>query len=217
MPQPLVSILLPHLHEPENDKALRICLDCIIANTGLNFELIMESVAERRDIYRVINSMAARANAYWLIPMNSDVFVSPGWLEPIYEARDLNAIVSPCMVEPGAIGVNERNIHKDFGMRPETFRRSEFEAWVAAGGDWSINWLEGEWAWFYPSLISQSSFLTVMGGFDTKKGSFPDPIDIDFWNRWEVNGGKFKRVRSWVYHLQNYSNPDEQKKAVRHA
>jgi len=216
MSVPLVSLLLPHLREPENDKALRIALDCIVANTGLNYELMVEAVAERRDIYRVLNHMAQRANSPWIIPMNSDVFVAPGWLEPIYEERHLNVIVSPCMVEPGAIGVNERNIEKNFGMTPDSFRRAEFEAWVAAGGHWSINWLEGHWNWFFPSLIPRYTFLTKLYGFDVSKGAFPDPLDIEFWNRWEANGGTFKRVHSFVYHLQQWSFKEEQQKAVRY-
>jgi GT2 family glycosyltransferase len=185
-----------------------------VANTGIDFELVLESVAERRDIYRVLNNMAMRAIGDWIIPMNTDVFVSPGWSEPLVEAADLNTIISPVMVECGAIGVHERNLQRDFGMTPDAFRREEFEQWVNTGAEW-LGWIDGDWAWFFPSLLPRLRFLDL-GGFDTRKGSFPlEPLDIDFWLHWQAQGGKFKRVRSWVYHLQQWSSKEEQEKAVR--
>lgn len=217
MTQPLVSILLPHLREPENDKALQIAVDTLIAHTDLDYELIIEGVSERRDIYPVINAMAGRAISDWIVFWNSDVFAAPNWIQPLYEARAVDRIVSPVMVECGAIGVSERNIHKDFGMTPDTYRRTDFEQWVKDGAEWSINWIEGDRAWYFPSLLSRERFLDL-GGFDSSFGQFPfDPVDIHFWNTWEAHQGVFKRARSWVYHLQNYSAESEQVKEVRHA
>jgi hypothetical protein len=205
MTQPLVSILLPHLRNPDNDPALRIALDTLITNTPLNFELLLESVAERRDYYTVLNQMAARAQALWILPTNTDVFYAPGWMEPLWDARDYNTIVSPVMVECGAIPVNDRNLMRDFGRMPETFRRTEFEQWVADGGGWRDDWREDAESWYHPSLYNRQAFLN-MGGYDTSLGAFPEPLDMDYHERWTARGGKFKRVRSWVYHLQNYSN-----------
>lgn len=203
--KPLVSILLPHLRAPENDKALRIALDTLVTHTSLNYELLLESVAERRDYYSVLNDMAAKANAEWILPTNTDVFYSPHWLEPLYNARDANTIVSPVMVECGAIPVNDRNWRMDFGRTPEAFRRSEFEAWVEVGGGWRDDWVDGQEAWFHPSLYSRVAFME-MGGFDSSLGSFPFPLDMDYHERWIKRGGMFKRVRSFVYHLQAYSS-----------
>lgn len=205
MTQPHVSILLPHLRNTENDKALRVCLDCLIANTGMNYELLLEGVAERRDIYRVVNDMATRANSDWLIPFNSDVFAAPNWLEPLWAAREVYTIVSPVMVECGAIPVSDRNLERDFGRTPERFRRTEFEAWAAAGGGWRDEWQDGQRAWYFPSLINRHAFLSA-GGFDTSRGAFPDPLDTWFWDAWERGGGRFQRVRSFVYHLQAWSD-----------
>jgi len=209
MTEPLVSILLPHLRNESNNQALRICIDCIIANTDINYELIIESVEERRGIYEVVNRMARAAKSDWLIPFNSDVFVAPNWIRPLYDARDRYTIVSPVMVECGAIPVNDRNLEKNFGRTPETFRRIDFEAWVAAGGGWRSDWKEDEQAWYFPSLIPQWQFFDDdnIAGFDTSLGDFPEPIDMDYWERWAANGGRFKRVRSFVYHLQVYSDP----------
>lgn len=205
MTRPLVSILLPHLRNADNDTALRICLDCLIANTDLNYELLLEGVAERRDIYTVVNDMAKRATADWLVFMNSDVFVSPGWIRPLYDAREHSTLVSPVMVECGAIPVSSRNLERDFGRTPYAFRRTEFEAWVARGGDWNDDWRAGERAWYFPSLIHRNMF-NWMGGFDTAKGAFPDDLDRQFWDQWERDGKRFARVKSWVYHLQAWSD-----------
>lgn len=215
MATPDVSILLPHLREPANDAALKIALDCIVSNTTMDYELIVEAVETRRDIYPVLNAMAERARGEYIIPHNSDVFVSPGWLEPLWEARAMNAIVSPVLVECGAIGVAPVNLPKDFGKTPQTFRRDDFEAWVRDGGEMP-GVPDGVRRWYFPSLLPRQTFLD-MGGFDTARGSFPkDPVDIWFWDRWEASGKIFKAARSFVYHLQGYTNPGEYEKAGRH-
>lgn len=205
MTEPLISILLPHLRNPENDAALRICLDCLVTHTDIDYELLVEGVAERRDIYAVINAMAKRASADWLVFWNSDVFCAVDWIRPLYDARELNTIVSPVMVECGAIPVNDRNLERDFGRRPETFRRDEFEAFVLDGGGWKEWWREDEEAWYFPSLINRNMF-NWMGGFDTTRGSFPlIPLDIYFWDKWQQAGKHFRRVKSFIYHLQCFS------------
>lgn len=212
MISPPISILLPHLRNASNDGALQVALDTLTAHTTLDYELIIEAVEERRDIYAVLNRMARRALGEYLIPWNSDVFASPNWLTPMWDARSVETIVSPTMVECGAIPVNDLNLQKDFGRRPETFRRAEFEDWVRAGGGQRTDWHDGDRAWFFPSLINRRRFLEL-GGFDTTRGYFPEhPLDIWFWDKWEACGGKFKRVKSWVYHLQAYNEPERGKR-----
>lgn len=216
MASPVISILLPHLRTPFNDAALKVALECLVDNTALDYELVIEAVQERRDIYRVLNAMAQRAMGEWIVFHNSDVFVAPGWLEPLYEARDVDAIVSPVMVESGAIGVAPVNLARNYGMTPQSFRREAFEAWVAGGGEMP-GVPDGVRRWYFPSLLSRQSFLD-MGGFDTARGSFPaDPLDIWYWDKWEAAGKTFRAARSFVYHLQGFTNPGEAEKAVRHA
>lgn len=207
MTKPLFTILLPHLRNDSNNEALRICLDCLVANTGLNYELMLESVAERRDIYAVLNSMAARAVTDWLVPINTDTFAAPGWAEPMWQARAHYRIVSPVLVECGAIPVNDRNLQKDFGRKPETFRRAEFEAWVQAGGGWRDDWHTYDEAWYHPALIERDAFLG-MSGYNTSIGEFPAELDMDFHERWKADGRGFQRVNSYFYHLQAYNEPE---------
>jgi hypothetical protein len=212
MTQPLIpsvsaaiSIILPHLRNTDNDKALRIALDTLVTHTDMDYELLLEAVAERRDIYPVVNSMAEQATTDWLVFWNSDTFASPNWIRPLWDARAVNTIVSPVMVECGAIPVNDKNLERDFGRTPETFRRGEFEAWVSAGGEWREHWREDQQAWYFPSLMNRNRFL-AQGGFDGTRGQFPEnELDMFFWETWAANGGQFKRVKSWIYHLQAYS------------
>lgn len=205
MISPPISILLPHLRNPSNDAAVRIALDTLTAHTDMDYELMVEAVAERRDIYAVLNRMARRALGEYIIPWNSDVYASPNWSAPLWALRDPQTIVSPTMVECGAIPVNDLNLERNFGRTPETFRRADFEAFVQAGGGWRDDWRDGEQSWYFPSLINRRAFLDI-GGFDTSRGGFPDSLDMYFWETWEKSGGKFQRARSWVYHLQVWSD-----------
>lgn len=211
MIHPALSILLPHLRTPANDAALNVALDCIVANTGVDYELIIQADAERSDVYTICNDMAARAAAEWIVFSNSDVFFAPGWAPPLLALAATNTIVAGTLVECGAIGVNERNIHKDFGMRPETFQRAAFEDYVSEKPT-----PPDGFGWFFPSLHHRNTFLSY-GGFDTLRGGFPTPLDSLYWDRWLAMGHKVVRAPgSYAYHLQNWSNAEEQTKAVRH-
>lgn len=205
----MISILIPHLREPKNDQALAIALDCIASNTDVDYELIVEACAEKGGVYDLINHMAERAKSEWLVFSNSDVFFAPGWASAMWDARQRDTIVTGILVECGAIGVNDQNIHRDFGMTPETFRRREFE-YFAAG----CPLIDGD-GWYFPSLHNTEAFLD-MGGFDTSQGDYPVPLDIFHWRRWREEGGKVRRVRSLAFHLQRWSDPSEQTKPVRH-
>lgn len=211
MIRPALSVLIPHLREPENDRALAVCLETLVDNTGVDYELIIEAVATRRDIYAVCNSMAARANADWIVFHNSDVFMAPGWAEPMLEAAAPERIVAGVIVECGAIGVNVLNHHRDFGMTPEAFRREAFETWVREAPE-----VPAGDGWYFPSLHHRETFL-AFGGFDTTCGVFPAPLDAMYWDRWRAAGREVRRVESFCYHLQQYSFKEEQEKAIRHA
>lgn len=209
MNKPAVSILIPHLRNQANDAALRVALDCLITNTSVDYELIINTV--RGDIYTICNAMAAQASAEWIVFGNSDVFFAPGWAEPMLEAAHPDQIVTGVIVECGAVGVHEANVCRNFGMTPETFDREAFEQWCAEtpesrAGD----------GWYFPSLHSREAFLSF-GGFDTSNGQFPThSLDSEYWDRWRASGRQVSRVMSFSYHLQKYSDPDEQEKAIRH-
>lgn len=210
MNKPAVSILIPHLRNPANDAALRVALECLLSNTGVPFELIINTV--RGDIYTICNAMAAQASAKWIVFSNSDVFFAPKWVEPMLEAAQPNRIVSSVVVECGAVGVHAANVCRNFGMLPQTFDRTAFEQWCAELHD-----VPSGDGWYFPSLHSRKAFLDF-GGFDTSAGGFPThSLDSQYWDRWRASGREVHRVMSFSYHLQCFSNEVEQSKAVRHA
>ena len=208
---PKLSVLLPNLRTSLNNEALKVCLECLVDNTSVDFELIVEAVSTRRDIYRVCNEMAERAISDWIVFHNSDVFMAPGWAEPMLAAAGKDTIVTGVIVECGAIGVAPVNVGRNFGMLPNTFQRESFERFVVEHAPFP----DGE-GWYFPSLHPRETFLE-MGGFDLSRGHFPkDPLDIIYWNLWRASGRVVKHVRSYSYHLQHYCSEAEQTKAVRH-
>lgn len=208
MNKPELTILLPHLRGPANDRALRIALDCLLTNTQVNFELIVNTSVG--DVYEICNQMAARAAADWIVFTASDVFMAPGWDMPMLESAQVNRIVTGVIVECGAIGVNVLNHHRNFGMTPESFDREAFETWCRVSPE-----TPSGYGWYFPSLHHREAFLDF-GGFDLSRGPFPEPLDSYYWTKWRKAGREVHRVPSFCYHLQNYSNEAEQVKAVRH-
>lgn len=213
---PAISIIIPHLRNTDNDKALKVAHACIVDNTDLDYELIVEAVATRRDIYPVLNNMAHRARAEWLVFSNSDVFMAPGWASAMYAARDESAIVTGIIAECGAISVAADNYELHYGVTPETYDRAGFEAWVAQEGatiySHKAHQLRG---WYFPCLLNKRVF-NHSGGFDSSIGSFPqDACDMAYWDKWAASGKHFRRVNSWCYHLQNFTSEEPERIANR--
>lgn len=205
-----LSILIPHKKTPQNDKALAIALACIADNTHNSYQLLVDSETPA-DPYVVINRLAEMARGEYLFLSNSDIFVSPGWDVDLLERASPYKIVNATLVEPGAIGVFDGNITRNFGMLPSTFRRADFEEWVTTNPT-----LPAGNGFVYYAVIHRQSFLK-RGGFDISRGNFPTPLDSFFWEAWKREGLEIARSTSLVYHLQNYSNPEEQEKPARQA
>ena len=204
-----ISVLIPHKQDPENDRALAIALAMYRDNTGGEIELIVDDTTPA-DPYALLNDMAERAKADWIFFGNSDLFPAWGWDRALLDLAQEDTIVNATLVEPGAIGVHEGNIHRSFGMTPDSFRRAEFEAWAAGRDEVPAN----DGFTFY-ALLHRRAFLDF-GGFDVRKGVFPQvALDLDLWARWREAGKPIRRAKAFFYHLQNFSNPTEQQKAVR--
>lgn len=203
-----LSILIPHKRNPANDRALSIALSCLVDNTDVDYELIIDAETPA-DPYVLLNSMAQRARSEYVLFANSDLFVAPNWARPMLDAARPDWIITGVLVEPGAIGVHVLNHHRNFGMLPETFDRIAFERWCIEAPECP----QGE-GWYFPSLHHREAFLDF-GGFDTELGAFPEPLDAIYWDRWRLTGRKVHRVMSFAYHLQKFSSEVEQQKAVR--
>lgn len=203
------TIILPHKRNPGNDAALSICMDMLKANTvNADFELLI-SCAVDRPLFPAIDRLFRQAETEYLVFWNSDMFPAPGWDELMLAKADYNTIVNPILVEPAVMGIFTDNVEWDFGRRPDTFRRADFENWTASAPVPS-----GE-GFFAPYMISKKRYLDL-GGFDlTGDLSGFVPRDVEFYAKHKANGGRVERVRAYVYHLQRFSEVSEQEKENR--
>lgn len=207
MTQPAFTIILPHKRNPGNDAALKICIDCLMQNTAYNFTLMLFAVDDA-PLYKTINRMVEEAHTQYCVITSSDIFMAPDWDVPMMAALDFRTFVTNVVVEPGAIGVHPQNLHHDFGMTPATFRRGEFEQWAK-----TAPMPDGD-GWVVPLMFPRDGWL-AMGGLDLKY-KFPRfPADQVLIDQWKAQGGKVRRARSYAYHLQRWSDTDEQQSAKR--
>lgn len=216
---PIVSVLLAHKRERENDKALKIALDTLVDNTDVDYEILIRSVAEYQDCYAVYNEMAQYAKGEWLVFHNSDTFVAPRWASEMLKVAAPDAIVGCVLVECGAIGTARQNVNLDLGRTPETFNRAGFEQWAAAqypntfmNPGYGDTVADKACVWYFPSLMNRQAFIES-GMFDTEQG-WPFPNDIHYWNRWAESGKRIVKASSFIYHLQAYSVKENQEKRM---
>jgi len=198
------TVLLPHRLNPRNNDALSICLDCLARNTRNDFTLLMDAAVDH-ELYPVMNRLVEKAPTDMCVFMHSDMFVAPGWDSAMLDAFDENTFVTGLLVEPGAIGVHSGNVQKDFGRKPETFRRAEFEAWAAS---LDAPEAKGE-GWFAPYFFSRKRWF-ANGGHNVVGITEWTNRDIDMFEKWKAEGGRVVQARAFVYHLQRYSDPIEQ-------
>lgn len=208
----LFTIILPHRRNPGNDAALKICLDCLMQNTRNDFILLMDA-ADNKPLYPRVNAMVRQATTECCVYTASDTFVAPGWDEPMLELWTSDVFVTSVLVEPGAIGVYEGNVTRDFGRKPDQFRRDDFEAWTTSS-DAYVPSPEG-WPCLY--MFPRSGWIANGGLEENLAGDWRGftPADERLWARWKLGGKKILRARSFAYHLQSYSEPEEQQHGKR--
>lgn len=210
---PPMTIILPHKNNPGNNAALLICIDTLMANTHTEFNLLMSSAYNQR-LFPAVDRLIRQCETDCFVFWNSDMFPAPGWDVPMLAQFDYHTIVTNIVTEPGAIGIHTENVGWDFGRKPETFRRSEFETWATSG---SAPVPSGE-GWYAPYMMSKQRYLDI-GGLDLDDGDIHPAdgfnlraLDIDMFNKHKAQGGVVRRAVSYVYHLQRYSAPEEQTK-----
>lgn len=210
------TIILPHRRNPGNDEALRICLDCLMANTINDFILLMDAAVDQ-PLYPRVNAMMQQATTEKVIYWSSDMFAAPGWDAFMLGMAASDTFVTAVLVEPGVIGLHPTSVQRDFGRRPETFDRAAFEAWCVGPAN-DLN-LTGE-GWYAPVLYPRTGFLAMGGLVDDDSGMHDHHgftnADVALFERWKAAGNKVVRARnSYVYHLQRWSQVDEQEAAKR--
>lgn len=200
------TILLPHKRNPGNDAALHICLQMLAENTLHDFILIMDAAANA-PLYPRVNAMVQQATTECCVYWASDMFPSPGWDLPMLERWNADTFVNNTVVEPGVIAMYGGNHRMDFGKRADTFRREEFERWCNNGGH-----VAGGEGWTAPYMFPRQGFLD-MGSYDLsiEAGLEFTSADSAMFDRWKAAGHYVVRAPgSWVYHLQRWSDVDEQ-------
>lgn len=205
------TIILPHKRNPHNDDALAVCLDCLARNTRHEYHLLIDAAYDS-PLYPRVNAMFAAATTDCCVYWSSDMFAAPDWDVPMLETFSKNTIVVPVLVEPGIMGAHPNNVTKDFGRTPETFRRAEFEAW-AATKEFTDNL-----GWVAPYMMSKYVLMGAYGGLKTDLA--PDVsgfsgADQLLFKMWLSDGRAVTKVKSYVYHLQRYSELSEQTKEGR--
>jgi hypothetical protein len=187
------SILIPHVNNDVGRRALRVFLDTLVRHTCHDYELIIQCAGD--NAYPPWNVMARAATTAWLVFTCTDQFVSPNWDVPMWDARAEDMLVVSGLVESGYRMVAEQNIERNFGMSPERFDEAGFNAFAATLPD-----LPPVEAWSMPMLIHRQTFLDF-GGFDIH----PSLSDLYFFQNWLKAGKRWTRVKSYSYHLQNWS------------
>lgn len=208
----VLTVILPHKRNPGNDKALQVALDCLFTNTVNDFKLIIDA-AYNEPLYERINRMVAQADTEYCVYTASDTFMSPGWDVPMLAAVNNHTFVTGVLVEPGVISIFNDNVGWDFGRRPETFRRDEFEQWCFDHAP-SLNLSPR--GWYAPYMFPRVQWLEF-GGYNTELVSEDGftGADQDLFEAWEKMHMDIVRVRSYAYHLQRYSDEAEQVKQGR--
>ena len=205
------TLILPHKRNPGNDRALALCLDMLMTNTVNDFILLMDA-AVNEPLYPRVNAMVQQATTECLVYWASDMFASPGWDVPMLGLWDANTFVNNTVVEPGVMSMYGGNYKMDFGRKPETFNRAAFEDWCANGGH-----VAGGDGWYAPVMFPRSGFLE-MGCYDLKidAGLEFGGADMTLFEKWKATGRQIVRAPgSWAYHLQRWSDVEEQGAAKR--
>lgn len=196
----MISIVFPHAINSGNDAVLNLKMHMLRGNTTCDYEVLYLANMKRPDLVYAGWDWLMRNAKYDLILWdNSDIVYAPKWNEPVIEYQDRGDWICLELVECGQIGVHPNNIHKDFGITAETFRRTEFEEWVTEYSKNRAGYRKA-FCWYSPSVWKKSWYIS-MGGFDLSK-QFPHPVDSEFREKAEKLGQRFITVNSFAYHFQ---------------
>ena len=200
------TIILPHKRNPGNNAALSICLDMLQANTVSDFVLIMDA-ATNLPLYPRVNRMVNQAQTEVCVYWASDMFAAPGWDLPMLQLFERDTFINNTVVEPGVMAMYGGNHKEDFGKTPAMFDRARFEHWAANDGHTA-----GGVGWFAPYMFPRSGFIE-MGCLDLTVDAEYEfgGADMTLFDKWLMAGKRVLRAPdSFVYHLQRWSDEEEQ-------
>lgn len=197
----MISIVFPHAINSGNDAVLKLKLEMLKDNTTCEYEVLYLANMGRRDlVYKGWDWMMRNAYFDFILWDNSDIVYAPKWNENVINYADKGDWIGLELAECGQIGVHPNNIHIDFGITAETFRRKDFEEWALQRMvEAKYQWRDG-FCWYSPSVWRKSWYIE-MGGFDLTD-TFPAPLDMRFREKAEYHRSRFIVANSYAYHFQ---------------
>ena len=204
------TVLLPHKRNPGNNAALAIALSCLQDNTVKDFILLMDAAVDQ-PLNERVNRMVQAAPTDCCVYTASDMFMAREWDREMLAIYNSDTFVTNVVIEPRAIALHPMNLEANFGMRPETFRRAQFEEFCKTAPV-----LSGE-GWFAPVMFSRQGFLDMGGlALDGEADAMGfTAADMLLFEKWKATGHTVKRAPSFCYHLQRYSDIGEQEHGKR--
>ncbi len=110
-------------------------------------------------VYRAWNFAGRSAKGQFVVFINSDMALTPNWLDNLYNAYNGSSCLASRLVESGKLPSGEYGIEKNFGRHYREFRESEFHKYAE-----SIRAARTEKGGLYmPLLIKKTDFLSVGG------------------------------------------------------
>lgn len=216
----MFSILIPSWN---NLPYLKLCVESIEKHTTLPYEILVH-VNEGADgsaewlqakgipfsrsasnigVCRAVNLAAAPARQPYLIYMNDDMYVCPGWdaaLAGAIRRQDSGLfMLSATMIEPGDTG-NPCVRVADFGASPDLFREAEL---LARLPELSVpDWYGATW----PPVLMPRDCWHEVGGFSLEFSPGMSSDDDLAMKMWQLGCRRFMGVgNSLVYHFQTKS------------
>ena len=99
------SIILPYV---SNSEYINICKDFLYRNTVNEFELI--EIIDKPHVYTNFNNGVLQSSNEIVVMIHDDMIFSPGWDLNIFKyCNDSKLILTMNVIEPGNIGVSEKN------------------------------------------------------------------------------------------------------------
>lgn len=196
----MISVVFPHLLNPENDRCLELSLQMLKENTTCPYEVLFLADNGRRDlVYKGLDWLFRNAKYEMILWHSSDIVLAPKWNENVLRNKENADWICLELVECGQIGVHPNNIPLNFGITAKEFHRVDFENWVAQYSAGRHNHRRG-FSWYSPSVFKKS-WYEKMGGFDLSQ-PFPHPNDQIFKEKCERAGATFIVANSFAYHFQ---------------
>lgn len=216
----MLSIVIPTWN---NLAFVKLCVDSIRRNSAYTHQVILHVndgsdgtlqwakdskidhtwSAENAGICKAVNEAAGLATHDYIVYMNDDMYVCPGWDSAI--ADEISKVGTDCfmlsstMIEPVASG-NPCVINRDYGQTVETF--SELQLLRDCNTFTKADWMGATW----PPTIVHRRYWLITGGYSIELSPGVSSDDDFAMKMWYAGCRIFKGIgNSRVYHFQSKS------------